>query len=108
MNIFSQKIGDFGLSKEIKDNNENALPKSNVGSPAFMAPEIFERLEYSEASDVYAFSILLYEITTFDIIYEGLNANNLPPKVIKSLRPVFNVKTKTKQKKKKKKKKKKK
>ena len=85
------KIGDFGLSKEIKDDSEHARSDSNVGSPAFMAPEIFERFEYSKAGDVYAFSILLYEITTFDLPYEGFNIFNLPPNVIRGVRPVFNI-----------------
>ena len=85
------KIGDFGFSKEIEDDNKPHTSYDKVGTPAFMAPEIFERFEYSKASDVYAFSILLYEITTFDLPYEGFNALNLPPNVMKGLRPVFNV-----------------
>ena len=85
------KIGDFGLSKEIEDDDRSNQSNSFVGTPAFMAPEIFEGLKYTKAGDVYAFGILLYEITTFDLPYKEYNAYNLSYFVVNGVRPKFNV-----------------
>lgn len=52
------KISDFGLSK-INDQPLNLLPEKLIGTPLYLAPEIWEKYEYSNAGDVYAFAIIL-------------------------------------------------
>lgn len=68
------KIADFGLSKI-----QNDLYTSQAGmkgTPAYMAPEILSDEKYSEASDVYAFGILVYEMlslnTAFSVEFRSL------------------------------------
>jgi serine/threonine protein kinase len=70
-NIFSDdynyghflKIGDLGLSKSATaestdDNNEN------YGIIPYMAPEIFQGQKYTEASDIYSFGMIMWEVMT--------------------------------------------
>ena len=48
------KIADFGFSKKLHQNLESLSLKSNEmkGTPAYMAPEIFNLTKYSFATDV--------------------------------------------------------
>ena len=60
------KIADFGLAKQIHDNEYSITLQSNAGfkgTPLFQSPELMEDVTmYSEASDVYAFGLIVYEI----------------------------------------------
>jgi len=42
---------------------------SRVGTPHWMAPEILRNEEYVEASDVYSFGMILWELVTGEIPY---------------------------------------
>lgn len=54
------KLGDFGIASLV---DANGVHKTGlVGSPAYMAPEMFTSGLASAASDVYAAGILLYEL----------------------------------------------
>lgn len=58
------KLMDFGISR-LKDRAAmTQLTRSGVimGTPAYMSPEMIERGEVSERSDIYAFGIMLYEM----------------------------------------------
>ncbi|KAL3309126.1 hypothetical protein Ciccas_012329, partial [Cichlidogyrus casuarinus] len=55
----SVKIGDFGLATDIK----NSARQTMLGTPGFMAPEIFEE-RYDEKVDIYAFGMLMLEVMT--------------------------------------------
>lgn len=86
-NQWKCKVGDFGISTT-KENSS----KTVIGTPIYMAPEIFEGDEYTEKIDVYAFSILLYELycskrpySTPDL--EGLPDSQLLLQIIGGLRP---------------------
>ncbi|KAJ9525705.1 hypothetical protein QJQ45_003475 [Haematococcus lacustris] len=51
------KICDFGYSKSAQDSN----PKSTVGTPAYIAPEVLRRAEYNgQAADVWSCGVTLY------------------------------------------------
>lgn len=54
------KLGDFGLAKNL---NENAKAKSNVGTSAYKAPEIFNPVnQYDKPVDIYSLGIVLYKV----------------------------------------------
>ena len=62
------KIGDFGISKRISDENNTNL-FTRVGKPNYMAPEVlqllpevFEPSNYDNKVDVWAAGIILYEM----------------------------------------------
>lgn len=61
------KIADFGLSKQMHYNTDsmswNSI-QSIKGTPVFLAPEIWDDKLYTEAGDVYAFAMVVYQIVT--------------------------------------------
>lgn len=57
------KVADFGLANRVKV--DGALEVNDlVGTPAFMAPELFQGVAASPTSDVYALGVCYYEMLT--------------------------------------------
>lgn len=56
-------IGDFGLAKISKENN-----KSILGTPEYMAPEVYEE-SYDNRIDIYSFGMCLLEFMTGEVPY---------------------------------------
>ena len=80
------KISDFGLSKIIISSNESNISptlqfvSSNCdlkGSPLYMPPETIDEHLYSKAGDVFAFSIIAYEILTLIKPFENISIDEL-------------------------------
>jgi len=67
-------VADFGLSHS---------GKPGQGTPYFMAPELLLGAPSSTASDVYAFGIVLFEMTTRSNPYEGEDFDEVLRDVIK-------------------------
>lgn len=86
------KISDFGLSKVKSTNNDLQNSKENKpkGTPIYISPEIWEKQEYSKASDVYAFSLIVYEIITNLKPFENCNIYQIMMNVSKGDRPELN------------------
>ncbi|OQV25051.1 Serine/threonine-protein kinase WNK1 [Hypsibius exemplaris] len=79
----SVKIGDLGLAT--LKSKEGA--KSVIGTPEFMAPEMYEE-QYDEAIDVYAFGMCMLEMATSEYPYsECLNAGQIYRRVTAGIRP---------------------
>uniref|UniRef100_A0A4W4EB49 Protein kinase domain-containing protein n=1 Tax=Electrophorus electricus TaxID=8005 RepID=A0A4W4EB49_ELEEL len=73
----SVKIGDLGLATL----KRASFAKSVIGTPEFMAPEMYEE-KYDEAVDVYAFGMCILEMTTSEYPYsECQNAAQIYRKV---------------------------
>ncbi|KAF2293263.1 hypothetical protein GH714_040632 [Hevea brasiliensis] len=73
------KIGDLGLAAILQ---QARAAHSVIGTPEFMAPELYEE-EYNELVDIYAFGMCLLELVTFDYPYvECANAAQIYKKVI--------------------------
>uniref|UniRef100_A0A914RJ00 Protein kinase domain-containing protein n=1 Tax=Parascaris equorum TaxID=6256 RepID=A0A914RJ00_PAREQ len=64
MYLKSVKIGDLGLAT-LKN---KSYAKSVIGTPEFMAPEMYEEM-YDESVDVYAFGMCLLEMVTGEYPY---------------------------------------
>lgn len=78
------RIGDFGLSTAISKKNQ---PLSVLGTPEFMAPELYDEI-YNEKVDIYAFGMLLLEIITRDVPYhECANPAQIYKKVTQGIPP---------------------
>ena len=60
------KICDFGLSKSTTGSLVTSSDGSMKGTPLYLAPEVY-RMQYSVASDVYAYGIMLNEMLTQDL-----------------------------------------
>ena len=74
------KIGDFGLSKTLSVRNK--LPQEmsqafnmtgETGSYRYMAPEVFRHEFYGPAVDVYAASMIYYQLFSFQQPFAGRN-----------------------------------
>lgn len=60
------KIGDFGLTKSIKDNDGYYVVKDENESPVFWyAPECLTQCKFYLSSDVWSFGVTLYELITY-------------------------------------------
>ena len=81
------KVSDFGLSKceELKTAATSTL--GQAGTPAFMAPEFLDENVFSEASDVYSFAIVMWEIWSRQVPWSGLRPMQIMKKVDKGERP---------------------
>ncbi|KDO33981.1 NEK protein kinase [Saprolegnia parasitica CBS 223.65] len=53
-------VGDFGIAKCLE--SSSSLAETLIGSPAYMAPEIFEGKPYGLKADVWALGCILYEL----------------------------------------------
>ena len=78
-NIFEDqgivKIGDYGLSKFISCSRRGGQTES-VGTFHYMAPEI-GRGEYGKEIDVYALGIMLYEMVTGVVPFDGESSQEI-------------------------------
>ena len=87
------KIADFGLSKATHQNEKSVTANSTLGAikgtPKYISPEIWKNAEYTKACDVYAFSIILYEIITNEKPFKEFNFFEISYKVIQGYRPKF-------------------
>ncbi|XP_068833914.1 serine/threonine-protein kinase WNK4 isoform X1 [Capricornis sumatraensis] len=79
----SVKIGDLGLATL----KRASFAKSVIGTPEFMAPEMYEE-KYDEAVDVYAFGMCMLEMATSEYPYsECQNAAQIYRKVTSGTKP---------------------
>ncbi|XP_039632279.1 serine/threonine-protein kinase WNK3 [Polypterus senegalus] len=79
----SVKIGDLGLATLMR----TSFAKSVIGTPEFMAPEMYEE-HYDESVDVYAFGMCMLEMATSEYPYsECKNAAQIYRKVTSGIKP---------------------
>jgi serine/threonine protein kinase len=69
------RICDFGIARFTDKQNEKLTQK--IGTPHWMAPEVFEKATYGNKVDVFAYGIMLWEMLTCDMPYRGLNAQQI-------------------------------
>jgi hypothetical protein len=80
------KIADFGIGRV----NGDCGPATDgyVGTPMWMAPELMDSKPYGPAVDVYAFGIILWEMYTEKVPFEGLDQVQICAQVsTRGLRP---------------------
>jgi eukaryotic-like serine/threonine-protein kinase len=74
------KIVDFGIAKLLQPDPDRAVTMAGevLGSPDYMSPEQARGLDnVGEATDVWAFSVVLYELLTGKRPFDGANYNAL-------------------------------
>ncbi|KAF2284374.1 hypothetical protein GH714_021239 [Hevea brasiliensis] len=77
------KIGDLGLATVMGQ----AHDKSVIGTPEFMAPELYDE-DYNELVDIYSFGMCMLEMVTFEYPYsECRNSAQIYKKVSSGIKP---------------------
>jgi WD40 repeat protein/tRNA A-37 threonylcarbamoyl transferase component Bud32 len=71
------KIADFGIAKQLGNDpatGGRALTRTGlvVGTPEYMAPEQFEGAAATAAIDIYALGVILYELLTARVPFQGV------------------------------------
>ena len=74
------KLCDFGLTK--LKSELNAGSGQYAGTPAYMAPELYERKFYDEKIDVFAFGTVIWELYSQKIPYYNCEGNEIKNKVL--------------------------
>ncbi len=67
------RISDFGFAKAMADTGSASLSASGamLGTPAYMAPEVWKGDGSSKATDVYSLACVFYEMITDNVLFEG-------------------------------------
>ncbi|KAG8386048.1 hypothetical protein BUALT_Bualt03G0108500 [Buddleja alternifolia] len=83
-NVGQVKIGDLGLAATV---GKNHSAHSLLGTPEFMAPELYDE-DYTEQIDIYSFGMCLLEMVTLELPYsECDNVAKIYRKVTAGVRP---------------------
>lgn len=72
------KIFDFGLAKELDPSLQHGCTEyyelsGNTGSLRYMAPEVARSEPYNLTADVYSFGLLLWQVCSLELPYDGMN-----------------------------------
>ncbi|RHY63738.1 hypothetical protein DYB34_012260 [Aphanomyces astaci] len=67
------KLSDFGISRVAS--NDNTMT-SNIGTVAWIAPEVLTGGHYSEKADIYSFGVFLSELDTLESPYAEMTEKN--------------------------------
>ncbi|GES87549.1 kinase-like domain-containing protein [Rhizophagus clarus] len=89
-NNVQTSITDVGLCKPA---DCVTLEKMSYGVLPYIAPEVLRGQNYTKASDVYSFGMIMYEIISgLPPYYDVSHNENLAIKICQGLRPRFNIK----------------
>ena len=69
------KVSDFGLTNFKPDIEKD--PNVQLGTPFWLAPEAMEYQTFSEASDVYSFGMIIWELFTRQTPFPSLNPHQV-------------------------------
>jgi len=74
------KIGDFGISKLLDNNDKYA--KSIVGTNNYMAPEVIKGDKYNNKVDIWALGCIIYELLTLSVCFESKGLYGIIDKIV--------------------------
>ena len=77
---FEAKLTDFGWSNYIEDGEKRTTV---CGTPIYLAPEIFEEKGHDEAVDLWCIGVLLFELATANVPFQGNDLNKLKENILK-------------------------
>ena len=75
------KIGDFGISKLLENNNKYA--NTSVGTNNYMAPELIKGDKHNNKVDIWALGCIIYELLTLNPCFESKSLYGIIDKIIK-------------------------
>ena len=71
-------VADFGFARSLAETSASYSSGGFVGTPAYMAPEVWRGKPASPASDVYSLACVFYEMVTGQVLFAGES----PPEVM--------------------------
>mmetsp|Transcript_8791 Transcript_8791/g.30255 ORF Transcript_8791/g.30255 Transcript_8791/m.30255 type:complete len:946 (+) Transcript_8791:122-2959(+) len=85
------KLGDFGVSKALQkqDGGATELARTQVGTPYYLSPEIFEGRKYGRKSDMWSLGVLLYEVLALRMPFEAPSLAALCRRVTSGAAPSY-------------------
>jgi NIMA (never in mitosis gene a)-related kinase len=72
------KIGDLGISTVL---TKRELARTQIGTPLYIAPEVWKRRPYNQKCDMWSLGVLLYEMMTFAYPFVGRGSGDLAQRV---------------------------
>jgi tRNA A-37 threonylcarbamoyl transferase component Bud32 len=90
------KVTDFGLAK-LAEGGVDTLEGTVMGSPHYMSPEQAEGGSISHSTDIYSLGVILYQMLTGQVPFEGEIASVLaqhirkPPRRLRDVAPNRNI-----------------
>ena len=78
------RLLDFGLAAIVEDSASQAL----AGTPAYMAPELFDRQPPTIQSDIYALGLVLYEMFAGKPAFQAATVGDWPVSITSRFRRV--------------------
>lgn len=72
------KIADLGISTVLRSTQ---LARTQIGTPLYLAPEVWKRRPYDQKCDMWSLGILLYEMMTFSFPFTGRDQKDLAQRV---------------------------
>ncbi|GMH45647.1 hypothetical protein BSKO_13604 [Bryopsis sp. KO-2023] len=73
------KIADLGIAKLVRNN----MARTQIGTPVYMAPEVWCNKPYSFWSDTWSLGCVLYEMATYNIPFDGRSMMELKQKILR-------------------------
>ncbi|EXX57723.1 Ste11p [Rhizophagus irregularis DAOM 197198w] len=70
--LYPSRITDLGLSKQASEEKTEKI----IGVIPYIAPEVLNKKPYTEASDIYSFAMILWEVGTGEKPYADLSYDN--------------------------------
>lgn len=71
------KLGDMNVSKVV----ENDLTRTQIGTPSYLSPEIWENKAYDARCDIYSLGCCMYEMAALRLPFEARSMDELKQKI---------------------------
>jgi NIMA (never in mitosis gene a)-related kinase len=72
------KIGDLGISTVL---HAHQLARTQIGTPVYLAPEVWRRKPYNQQCDMWSLGVLLYEMMTFTFPFNARTTDDLARRI---------------------------
>lgn len=79
------KVSDFGFSRRYDDTVSNDVSATPLGTPYYIAPELWRRRKYNSKADVFSMGIVLYELMCLRRPFAGHALRDLMDQILKGV-----------------------